>query len=395
MADSPMIALDKMAAIHVRSPGWESQKVKRIALGLLVVLLATGTALPAIAATPSVVQLEELPAGYVPAPLSVGGRVAPGVDGNGGFDQQWPGVYFETRFRGDSVAFRIGPGEVILHVQVDGKPVQALVKPAGIYRISGLASGEHVVRINVATESQAGANRFGGFLLPSGATPLAMEQRTRRLEFIGDSHTVGYGNISASRECSEAEVWATTDNTRAYGPLVAGHYGADYRVNAISGRGIVRNFDGGAGDTLPQAYPHVLFDHSVRDTDTAWQPQVVVMALGTNDFSTPLKDGEPWKTRKALQEAYVQTYVEFVKSLRTRYPQARFVLWATDGAEGEIRAQVVEVVKQLQEAGETRVDFVPIDGLAMEGCHWHPSMADHQLIASKLIQEIGGLPAMP
>lgn len=361
-------------------------------LCFLGLLLATGASASALAATPSVVPMQDIPSDYTPAPLSVGGRVAPvSAEGSSGVSHQWPGVYFETSFLGDSVAFRTGPGEVILHVQVDGKPVQTLVKPVGAYRISGFDQGEHVVRIDVATESQAGANRFGGFLLPPGATPLPAKERTRHFEFIGDSHTVGYGNISASRECTEAEVWATTDNTRAYGPRVAGHYGADYRVNAISGRGIVRNFDGGAGDTLPQAYPYVLFDHSVRDTDTTWQPQVVVMALGTNDFSTPLKAGELWKTRKALRDAYVQTYVEFVQSLRARYPQARFVLWATDGAEGEIRAQVVKVVQKLQKAGETRVDFVPVDGLAMEGCHWHPSLADHQLIADKLIQRIDAL----
>ena len=366
-----------------------------MAFGFLGVLLAAGTAASALAA-PAVSQLKDIPSGYTQTPMSIGGRVAAvSPEADGAVSQQWPGVYFETRFQGDSVAFHTGPGELILHVLVDGKLVQTLVKPQGVYRIGGLDNSEHLVRINVATESQAGANRFGGFLLPPGATPLPLQPRTRRLEFIGDSHTVGYGNISKSRECTEAEVWATTDNTRAYGPRVADHYGADYRVNAISGRGIVRNFDGGTGDTLPQAYPYVLFDHSVKDTDTAWQPQVVVMALGTNDFSTPLKDVEPWKTRKALQEDYVQTYVAFVQSLRARYPQAQFVLWATNGAEGEIRAQLTKVVKQLQQSGETRVGFVPVDGLGMEGCHWHPSLADHQKIEDQLIQYIDRLPALP
>ena len=394
--DRPLAALVKMPAIHVRQTSWENGELKRMATGFLASLLATGFALSATAATPSVVQVEALPAGYSQAPLSVGGRVAPpAADQDGGFGHQWPGVYFEATFRGDSVAFRTGPGEVILHVQVDGKPLQTLVKPLGTYRISGLDEGEHRVRVDVATESQAGANHFGGFLLPTGATPLPAKARMRRLEFIGDSHTVGYGNISATRECTEAEVLASTDTTRAYGPRVAGHYGADYRVNAISGRGIVRNFGGGAGDTLPQAYPFVLFDHSVRDTDTAWQPQVVVMALGTNDFSTPLKAGEPWKTRKALQEDYVQAYVAFVQLLRMRYPEARFVLWATDGAEGEIRTQVIKVVKQLQQSGETRVGFVPVGGLGMEGCHWHPSLADHEKIAEQLTRHIDNLPALP
>ena len=370
--------------------------MKRIALGFLCTLLTAGLTVSAIAATPSILQAEEIPSDYTQAPMFIGGRVAPAnADGNTEVIQQWPGVYYETSFRGESVAFRTGSGEVILHVQVDGKPVQTLVKPLGVYRISGLGEGEHLVRIEVATESQAGENWFGGFLLPANATPLPAKPRARRMEFIGDSHTVGYGNISTSRDCTEAQVWATTDNTRAYGPRVANHYGADYRINAISGRGIVRNFDGGAGDTLPQAYPYVLFDRSARDTDSEWQPQVVVMALGTNDFSTPLKAGEPWKTRKALQDDYVQTYVAFVQSLRARYPQAYFVLWATDGAEGEIRAQVVKVVEKLRQSGEQRVEFLPVDGLEMQGCHWHPSITDHQHIADQLIQRIDALPVTP
>jgi len=370
--------------------------VKRSATVFLIASWAAICWMPALAAAPSLVQVDAIPAGYLPASMSTGGRVVRAtVEGQAVVDQQWPGVYFETAFRGDTAIFRIGPGDVILHVQVDGKPLQALAKPEGLYRIAGLEEGAHVVRIDVATESQAGPNRFGGFLLPPAATPLPVQARMRRIEFIGDSHTVGYGNSSAGRDCSEADVWATTDTTRAYGPLVARHYDADYRINAISGRGIVRNYGGGGGDTLPQAYPYVLFDHSVKDIDSAWQPQVAVIALGTNDFSTPLNAGEAWKTREALHAEYVQAYVAFVQSLRARYPQTRFLLWATDGAEGEIRMQVLKVVEQLHQSGEQRVDFVPVDGLGMEGCNWHPSTADHRHIADVLVRSIDAARAMP
>lgn len=342
------------------------------------------------AASPVVSSLESLTADYRQVPLSVGGRVASGADGE--VSQQWPGVYYETAFHGDEVAFVVGAGDVILHVKVDGRDVETLVKPQGIHRVHGLGAGEHRIRVEVATESQAGPNRFGGFLLPSASTPLPVPASVRRIEFIGDSHTVGYGNLSTVRECSDAEVWATTDNTHAYGPLLAHRLGADYRVNAISGRGIVRNYDGGAGDTLPQAYPYVLFDHSVEDADTQWQPQAIVIALGTNDFSTPLKPDERWETRQALRDDYVDTYTAFVQSLRARHPQAHVVLWATDGAAGEIREQVARVLARLQQAGEERVDFVPVDGLSMEGCHWHPSLADHEHIAAVLARHLESLP---
>ena len=331
--------------------------------------------------------------GETAAPLGIGGRASAG---NGGVHAyQWPGVYFETAFNGTAIDFVIGPGTVVLHLRVDGEEVATLQKPTpGTYRVAGMTEGAHVLRLETATESQAGPNRFGGFFLPQGSQALPLPVRTRRIEFIGDSHTVGYGNRSPKRECSDDEVWSSTDTSRAYGPQLARRYGADYRVNAISGRGVVRNYGGATGDTLPQAWPFVLFDHSVRDEDRAWQPQAVVIALGTNDFSTPLGEGERWKDRAALREDYERSYVAFVQSLRARWPDAHFLLWSTGLHEGEIRRSVQRVVARLQEAGETRAGYVPVDGLEMGGCHWHPSLADHARIADILQARIDALPGL-
>ena len=159
-------------------------------------------------------------------------------------------------------------------------------------------------------------------------------------------------------------------------------------------RGVVRSYGGAAGDTLPQAWPFVLFDHSIRDEDRAWQPQVVVIALGTNDFSTPLGEGERWKDRAALREDYERSYVAFVQSLRARWPDAHFLLWSTGLHEGEIRRSVQQVVARLHGTGDARVGYVPVDGLEMGGCHWHPSLADHARIADILQARIDALPGL-
>lgn len=360
----------------------------------LVVWVATGVGVDA--ATPTLSRIDGVGHETVPAATTANGRVVTSLSGDrGGLRYQWPGISFETAFRGDAIDFSFGPGDVIAHVLLDGQRLQTLVKPVGHYRVDGVGDGDHRLRIDIATESQAGPNRFDGFRLPVGATSQALPPVARRIEFIGDSHTVGYGNVSTSRECTDAEIWATTDNTRAYGPQVARHFGADYRVNAISGRGIVRNYDGGAGDTLPKAYRYALFDRSVDADDADWQPQVIVIALGTNDFSTALKAGERWATREALGDDYRQTYVAFVQSLRARHPKATFVLWATDGYDGEIRAQVRDVVERLHRAGDERVSFVGVDSLEMGGCDWHPSLVDHARIADLLVRQIEVLPVAP
>ena len=85
---------------------------------------------------------------------------------------------------------------------------------------------------------------------------------------------------------------------------------------------------------------------------------------------------------------YEATYVRFVENLRARNPHAFIILWATDMAEHEIEQEAAKVAARLQSQGDHRVAFMPIDGLAMTGCHWHPSVADHDVIADKLIQFI-------
>jgi lysophospholipase L1-like esterase len=336
------------------------------------------------------------PAGLKEIPVSIGGRVVKAEADNGtAFRYQWPGVYFEAGFSGPAAYFKVGPGKVIFHVSVDDKPLAPLINPApGYYVVSGLGSGDHALRIEAATESQAAPNEFGGIFVSQDAGARALPKRGRAVEFIGDSHTVGYGNISATRDCTTDVVWATTDNTQAFGPILARHYGADYRINAISGRGVVRNYDGFAGDLLPQAYPYALFDRSVKAPDSTWRPDVVVIALGTNDFSTPLKASEKWKTREELHKDYENTYVDFVHSLRQKYPQAYFILWATELSNGEIESEVRKVVDELKSSGERNVQFVPMTGLSMSGCHYHPSAADDTTIAERLIKVIDATPGI-
>ncbi|MEG3082065.1 SGNH/GDSL hydrolase family protein [Sphingomonas sp. PB2P12] len=317
-----------------------------------------------------------------PLPVHIAGR----VDRTGnGYRRQWPGTYFEATFLGVGVLLKVGEGDVILRVSVDGSTTGTLVKPKpGLYRVADLANGRHTIRVDVASESQAAPTVFGGFYATAGTRALPAPTRTRQIEFIGDSHTVGYGNISTKRDCTQDEVWTTTDASQAMPALTARRYGADYQVNAISGRGIVRNYDGMAADTVPVAYPFILFDKTTRYTDTAWRPRLYVIALGTNDFTTPLHPGEPWKTRAALHADYEQHYVDFVKRLRAANPDAHVVLWATDMADGEIAAEVGKVAARLKAEGERNVAFVRVTDLAFTGCHAHPSTSDDARITTAL-----------
>lgn len=351
----------------------------RLALPLLLAFLAA----PAFAGTPVGTAL----------PLHIGGRVVAvsADDPAQGYRHQWPGTYFESRFKGTEVHLRLNDEVNRFNVYVDDKLVNTPSRPGeGDIVLGPFPPGEHTIRVEKLSESFDAA-QFTGFFVADPANVLpAPEALPREMEFIGDSYTVGYGNTSPTRTCPGDQVWATTNTQLAFGPLTAKHFNADYRINAISGRGVVRNYNGGDGLHLPQAYPYTVAPQMVETAD--WRPQIIVIGLGTNDFSTPLHGGEVWTTRDELHSDFEQTYVQFVQTLRAQNPQAFLILMATDQANGEIQSEVKKVLAALRAAGESRIDFLPMNNLSFSGCDWHPSTADDAQVASSLIAYIDAHP---
>lgn len=349
----------------------------RALAGSLLIAVTGGEAIAQVRIAPT-----ETLRNFEPLAFTSGGRVR--ATDNGAI-YQWPSAHFEAAFRGDAVVFRVGTDHQTLSILVDGAPLSTLTDSrAGAWRVEGLAPGEHHIRINVASEHQAAPVSFVGFFVPPGAglPPPAAERR--QIEFIGDSHSVGYGVSLARRECTGDEVRTSTDNTLAFGPLTAYRFGADYQVNAISGRGVVRNYAGFGGPTLPQAYPFDLLDGGRVYDNPAWRPQVIVIDLGTNDFSTAVSTDEPWPSREALRADFQATYVRFVESLRARQPQAFLVLMAPASADDEIGRAVTAVGAQLKAQGEARLAVLPLAPLELTACDWHPSIRDQKAMSEAL-----------
>ncbi len=361
---------------------------RRLAAATLIAAvfsLCGALAAPAAAPTPGGVALTPY----------VGGRVLMHVvDGALAYTYSWPGVYFTARFTGPSVDVKVDDDQDDLYLYVDGVHKLTLTRPGqATVALKDLGAGPHRVRLEKASETQTSTGTFEGFYVASAADALPAPHYDRRIEFIGDSFTVGYGDASRGQTCTVEDVRDTTDTSLAFPTITAKHFDAAYRILASSGYGVVRNYGGmNPGNTLPVLYQYTLFDKSVGVPDDGWTPDVVVIGLGTNDFSTPLTPGEPWQTREALRDDFVRTYVGFVQSLRAKWPATHFILMASTNYDDEIIDAVNKVAETLKDDGETNLEVIPFSGLTYQACDGHPSLSDETILSNLLIDRISLLP---
>jgi lysophospholipase L1-like esterase len=323
-----------------------------------------------------------------------------------GLQFTWPGTYFEGRFRGTGVGLALNDSTNDYVVQVDGAIVDTLVTPGNTtYWVKGLADGDHTVRLAKRTESPWAVGEFGGLVAASGGAVLAKPAaRSRQIEFIGDSWTAGYGDMSTSRDCgSNGGVTRNTNADVSFGALTAKGLNADYQINAWSGLGMVRNYNGTNPDYNFRTYYdtdlQALYNSATWPVPGTWRPQAVVIGLGINDFSTALNSGEKWATIDELAADYRTAYLAFIDKLRARYGSDTFIVLTYPDLSYQTTAfatSIQQIVKTRNDAGDSRVSSLYYDdtalGLDHLGCDWHPSQHDHQIIARSLTQYLSTLP---
>ena len=319
----------------------------------------------------------------------------------------WPGTYLEGRFRGTGVGLVLNDSNNDYAVQVDGTTVATLVTPGRTtYWVRGLAGGDHTVRLAKRTESPWAAGEFGGLVPDTGGAILTKaSRRSRQIEFIGDSWTAGYGNMSTTRDCnSTGGVTRNSNADASFGALTAKGLNADYQLIAWSGMGMVRNYGGqNTAYNFPSSYYdkdlQALYNSGVWQVPSTWKPQVVVIGLGINDFSTALTSGERWSTTGALAADYRTAYQTFIDMLRTRYGTGTQIVLTYPDLSYMTTAfadSIQQIVQARNSAGDARVSSLYYNnnalGLDLLGCDWHPSQHDHQILAGALSQHLSTLP---
>lgn len=304
----------------------------------------------------------------------------------------WSASGAAITFSGTSCSIRMQAQGSMYSVLVDGKETKVLdlsnASNDTLFQLaSGLSQGTHTVAVRLRTEAQHSLTHFRGFRI-DGTPGVAPAEGDRRIEFYGNSITCGYGILDSV--ASNPFKVQTENEALTYAALAADSLGAERHTICWSGRGVIQNYGGDTKSaTIPQMYKQVLtWDTSVLWDFTRWIPQVVVIDLGTNDYSTATAQPDSAK--------FFRTYRGFVDSLHQRYPQARFVL--VDGPMmsdnypsglktlTKIRSHLDNVVADVTKRGikATHLSLTPQEDSRGYGADYHPNRAQARLNGAEL-----------
>lgn len=330
-----------------------------------------------------------------------------------------PGVSVTVRFRGNAISallgdeFRYGSERGFHDVIVDGLVVGQVALEPGVDRYqlaSGLTLGQHTVSLVKRTQAMLGKSLFRGFEI-DGELVAPPERPALAIEFIGDSITAGEGAdaVNGSSDCKQNAFGMVTDagwgqpfhNADAsYAVVTARALGAEYHLTAVSGIGLVRNYSTADTQTMPVVYDRTfveepaspVFDH------TRFIPDIVVIALGTNDFSGG--DAPAGNPRPNLDVGtYLNAYAEFVSRVRADFPNAEIFALTSQllggAAASDLRSAVTGAVQRANANGDARVHSFVTAQVAGQGCTGHPNAEQHAELARALTAEIRSVLGLP
>ncbi len=302
-------------------------------------------------------------------------------DGCLAFD--WTNSGFGFAFTGTGFMLSLGEykDEAVAYIKViiDGNRRQrfAVVNGSEKLIIEGLTDKRHRVEVLKVTESNnpvlfKSISLFGKnavFNNPPFNSP-------RRIEFIGDSITAGYGVLAQHTEAAYNTY--QQDGTYSYAYLTAEKLNADARYICVSGKGIVCNCEGNYEDVKTGEY----YNRQTRVggiCNDGWEPHVVVMNIGTNDCCGNAKDDE-----------FIAAANEMLKKLRARYNDAE-IIWVYGMMTQRFAETLRDIIRKASETDKKLHFFYAesIEGNESEtGAACHPNVRASMRVSELLCKKI-------
>ncbi len=286
---------------------------------------------------------------------------------------------------------------------------------AGSYKICLFRSmnPDDVKNVKFIRELQAMSDDESNFLLVKGfwcdGEFMSVSERSHRIEFIGDSITSGEGTYGAVRDVDWLSMYMSY--TKTYMEIIERRFNADVRLMSQGGWGVYVGWDNDLRHNIPSVYDDVcrlacgemnirMGARNAYDF-SSWEPEVIIINLGTNDTSAfrqpPFTDPETgalWKMESNEDGSFVRSeldkiiraIVDFLRKLRLVHASSRIV-WTFGILGSELEEIILEAISDYKkQSGDDNVDYLPIPNTTEEtlGAHFHPGYEAHK-IAAKVI----------
>jgi lysophospholipase L1-like esterase len=261
------------------------------------------------------------------------------------------------------------------------------------------SSTEQEVTVRLMKYSEAAFSKLGlSAISIEGQLLLPPCRNARKIEFIGDSITCGYGTEGS---CN-SEVFTTKEENPmiAYACQSARLLNAEFQLVSWSGIGVITNYvDESVNEPLkePWLMPD-LYDYSDGDlerllgkaTYEVWDnsryiPNLIVVYLGTNDasYTRGIKDRE---------EYFAKEYKKFIDKVRAKNPES-YILCVLGSMNQELCDIEEKQVLRRQAEGDSKIKYLKLplqaleDGVCTDG---HPSQVTHKKIANQIASTVKG-----
>ncbi len=256
------------------------------------------------------------------------------------------------------------------------------------------------VKLRLMKLSEAAFSKMGIACVTINGTlhPVPLPRYERKIEFIGDSITCGYGIDGIWNK----DVFSTeTENPLlGYAYKTAQKCRAEFQYISWSGMGVYSSWvDENAEKPLDNWLMHDIYPYTDsglentlgregHDNHEKWDfsryvPQVIVFNIGTNDHS--------WtKDIPERQSEFTKAYYNMLECIRMNNPDAYIV--CTYGVMGTtLSEQENAQVNKFITEHDDRICYIPLpvqdeaDGI---GADWHPSAATHEKMSELLSERI-------
>ena len=271
-------------------------------------------------------------------------------------------------------------GQYMGKVRVEKGPAQSFnIKATSKQKV-------HTLTIYKATEATMGNVLFIG---TTAKLMTITSVKKKKIEYIGDSITSGAANDPSTIPCDQGEYFDHHNGYFAYGPIVSRAIDVDYLMSSVSGIGIYRNWneEGPEAPIMPAVYENLYLtkDASKPKYDFAFQPDIISIALGTNDFS----NGDGTRERLPFSpEKYVSNYINFIKMIYSHNPNAQLVLTNSPMVNGEKAIVFEECLNKIKTEFDSDKTHKPIlifkfKPMTPSGCSGHPNIEEHKIMAAE------------